>query len=81
LAASAGRGEPLELTIDPRNTSLVFGKGHAIRLEVSSSAFPKYPRDLNTVEGLATSDRMAVADQRVFHDAMRPSRLLLPVVR
>ena len=80
-AKPAQPGEPLELTIDLWNTSLVLAPGHAIRLEVSSSAFPKYPRNLNTGEDLATSARMAVADQTVFHDRLRPSRLLLPVVR
>ncbi|MDA8343896.1 MAG: CocE/NonD family hydrolase [Thermaerobacter sp.] len=74
-------GELLELTIDLWNTSLVVGKGHAIRLEVSSSAFPKFPRNLNTGEDLATSGSMAAADQAIFHDHRRPSQLLLPVVR
>ena len=73
-------GEVLELRIEMWNTSLVVERGHAIRLEVSSSAFPKYARNLNTGEDLATSDTMAVADQTVYHDALWPSRLLLPII-
>ena len=79
-AKPAKPGEIIELTIDLWNTSVVFGEGHAIRLEISSSAFPKYARNLNTGEDLATSARMAVAEQRVYHDAHRLSRLILPVV-
>jgi putative CocE/NonD family hydrolase len=73
-------GQVYEYSIDLWNTSQVFAKGHRIGLEISSSAFPKYDRNLNNGEDLATSTRMVVAEQTVYHDATRPSALVLPVV-
>jgi predicted acyl esterase len=58
----------------------VFFKGHRIGLEVSSSAFPKYDRNLNKGEDLATGVRMVVAEQAIYHSAEFPSALVLPVV-
>ena len=69
-----------ELDIDLWNTSHVFKAGHAIRLEVSSSAFPKYDRNLNTGEDIGTGTRMVTAENRVWHDAGHPSRLTLPII-
>jgi uncharacterized protein len=74
------RGRVYCYTIDLWNTAQVFGKGHRIGLEVSSSAFPKYDRNLNTGEDLATGTRMEVAEQTIYHDAEHPSALLLPVI-
>lgn len=65
--------------IDLWHTAHVFAPGHRIRVEVASSAFPKYDRNLNTGEPLATSTRMTTASQLVHHDAQRPSHLVLPV--
>jgi uncharacterized protein len=73
-------GTVYELDVDLWNTAQVFEAGHRIRLEVSSSAFPKYDRNLNTGEDIATGTRMAVAENRVWHDPERPSRLVLPVI-
>jgi putative CocE/NonD family hydrolase len=73
-------GNVYELDIDVWNTCHVFLQGHRLRLEVSSSAFPKYDRNLNTGEDIGTGTRMVAAENRVWHDAARPSRLLLPVV-
>jgi putative CocE/NonD family hydrolase len=73
-------GTVYEFDIDMWNTSQVFKKGHVIRLEVSSSAFPKFERNLNTGEDIATGTRMEQAENRVFHDLQRPSRLVLPVI-
>ena len=69
-----------EFDIDMWNTSQVFQPGHRIRLEVSSSAFPKYDRSLNTDDDIATATRMVTAENRVWHDAEHPSRLILPVI-
>jgi hypothetical protein len=66
--------------IDLWNTSQVFFKGHRIGLEVASSAFPKYDRNLNSGEDLATGVRMLPADQAVYHDREHPSALILPVI-
>jgi hypothetical protein len=69
-----------EYNIDLWNTSQLFGKGHRIGLQISSSAFPKYDRNLNNGEDLARSTRMVVARQVIYHDAKRPSALVLPVI-
>lgn len=69
-----------EYQVDLWHTAHVFLPGHRLRVEVTSSAFPKYDRNLNTGEPLATSTRMETAHQVVHHDAARPSRLLCPVV-
>ncbi|MEK7407940.1 MAG: CocE/NonD family hydrolase, partial [Acidobacteriota bacterium] len=66
--------------IDAWNTCQVFLKGHRIRLEIASSAFPKYDRNPNTGEDLGKTTRMQTAGQTVYHDAGRPSHVVLPVV-
>jgi putative CocE/NonD family hydrolase len=72
-------GEPYRFEIVMWDTCHVFKAGHRVRLEIASSAFPKYDRNLNTGESLATGTRMAVARNTVLHDAAHPSHLLLPV--
>jgi len=67
--------------IDLWSTSHVFLAGHCIRLEISSSAFPKYDRNLNTGADLATSTEMLSAHNTVWHDADHPSQLILPEIR
>ncbi len=73
-------GEVMELSVDVWYTSLVFKKGHAIRIEVASSAFPKYDRNLQTGESLARGTRAEVAEVTVYHDPAHPSHISLPVV-
>jgi uncharacterized protein len=75
--------EPGEVTayeIDMWSTSHVFLAGHRIRLEVSSSAFPKYDRNLNTGGPLATGTEMATATNSVWHSQEHPSHLILPEI-
>ncbi|MDQ6772784.1 MAG: CocE/NonD family hydrolase [Candidatus Dormibacteraeota bacterium] len=77
------RGEPgvaAEHEIDLWATSNVFRAGHRIRLQVTSSCFPRWDRNLNTGEPPELGTRMQAARQTVFHDSARASRLLLPVV-
>lgn len=74
-------GQVYHYTIDLWNTAQVFQKGHAIRLEIASSAFPKYDRHRNLLDDLAGGTALAVADQQVFHDADHPSHVVLPVVK
>jgi putative CocE/NonD family hydrolase len=66
--------------IDCWNTSQVFKKGHRIRLEIASSAFPKYDRNPNTGAPLGKSSEIKTADQTVYHDQEHPSHLVLPIV-
>jgi putative CocE/NonD family hydrolase len=73
-------GQLYEITIDVGATSNVFLPGHRVRLEVSSSNFPRYDRNPNTGAPFGSDARTVVARQTVFHDAGRPSRLVLPVI-
>jgi putative CocE/NonD family hydrolase len=73
-------GHPYEFTIEVGATSNVFLPGHRLRVEVSSSNFPRYDRNPNTGGTFAQDATTQVARQTVFHDASRPSRLVLPVV-
>ena len=53
--------------------------GHRLRLEVSSSLFPNYARNLNTAADPYTSTAIRVAHNQVWHGGNRLSRLVLPV--
>jgi uncharacterized protein len=66
--------------IDLWNTCQVFKRGHRIRLEIASSAFPKYDRNPNTGEALGKTTRTEVAQQRIYHDREHPSHVVLPIV-
>jgi uncharacterized protein len=66
--------------VDLWNTCQEFGKGHRIRVEVASSAFPKYDRNQNTGEALGKTANTKVADQTIYHDTDHPSYVILPVV-
>ncbi len=73
-------GAIYEVTIDMGVTSIEFGKGHRIRLQVSSSNFPRFDRNPNTGRAIADEREWMRASQSVYHGAPRPSHLLLPVV-
>ena len=72
-----------ELRIDLVATANVFAAGHRVRLEVSSSNFPRFDRNTNTGGVISEDGRSAVqtAVNRVFHGPEHPSRLTLPVIR
>jgi hypothetical protein len=78
-AYHAGRVERITVPLGP--IAWMFGAGHRIRLDISSSNFPKYDRNLNTGRPLARETAWREARQTVFKDASRPSHLLLPVRR
>jgi len=73
-------GKVYPVTVDMWATSNVFRAGHRIRLEVSSSNFPRFDRNLNTGESGATSAKWVSAANAILHDAAHPSALVLPVV-
>jgi putative CocE/NonD family hydrolase len=73
-------GEAYEFTIRLYPTSNVFKRGHRIRLDISSSNFPRFDVNPNTGEPLNRHRRMVVATNTVYHEAGRPSRLILPVI-
>ena len=61
-------------------TSNRFGAGHKIRLDISSSNFPRFDLNPNTGEPLQQHRRMLPADNTVYHDGERASHVLLPVI-
>jgi hypothetical protein len=73
-------GEVTELVIDLIATANAFGRGHAIRVEIASSNFPRFDRNPNTGRPFGREAEMQTAFQTVFHDARHPSRVVLPVV-
>jgi len=73
-------GEVYRLTVDVGVTSNVFRAGHRIRLEISSSNFPRFDRNPNTGRPIADETQLLKATQTVFHDRDRHSYLLLPEV-
>jgi hypothetical protein len=76
----ANPGETYHITVDLWGTSNVFLTGHKLRLEVSSSNFPRFDRNLNTGEIQARGTRMIKATNVIYHDKAHPSALILPVV-
>jgi uncharacterized protein len=85
-ASRAERVEPdevYEYRIELGPTAYVFGAGHRLRVQVSSSDFPQWDRNLNTGGELGAEGAAAarVATQTVLHDANHPSRITLPVLR
>jgi uncharacterized protein len=74
-------GESYHISVDLWATSNVFLPGHKLRLEVSSSNFPRFDRNLNTGEDQARGTRMIKATNVIYHDKSRPSALVLPIVQ
>jgi putative CocE/NonD family hydrolase len=73
-------GEATKFRITLYPTSNLFKRGHRIRLDISSSNFPRYSRNLNTGEDIATGTRIEIAHQTVLHSSDYPSHIILPVV-
>jgi putative CocE/NonD family hydrolase len=74
-------GEFYRVTPPAMLVANVFLKGHRVRIEVSSSNFPSYARNLNTANDPYTSTQTAIARNTVAHGADRLSRISLPVVK
>ncbi len=73
-------GEIYKLTINLWSTSNVFLKGHRLRLEIGSSNFPRFDRNLNTGQEGGAAGKPMPATNTVYHDTAHPSALILPVV-
>jgi putative CocE/NonD family hydrolase len=69
-----------KFTIDLWATSNVFRKGHVLRLEISSSNFPRFDTNLNTGEDARLAQRSIAATNTIYHDAQHPSAVILPFV-
>jgi putative CocE/NonD family hydrolase len=74
------RGEVQEFRIRLTATSNVFKREHRIRLDISSSNFPRFSRNLNTGEDVATGSRVEIARQTILHTSEYPSHVVLPVI-
>jgi predicted acyl esterase len=74
------RNSPVEITITLWPTSNVFKKGHRIRLDVSSSNFPRFDVNPNTGEPVGRHTKMIKADNTIHTGANHPSRIVLPVI-
>jgi predicted acyl esterase len=63
-------------------TSNYFAAGHRVRIEVSSSNFPRFDRNSNTGGTIATESAADFVQSvnRVFHDSAHPSHLILPII-
>jgi hypothetical protein len=73
-------GEVYRYEIDLVGTSVAFLKGHRIRVHVTSSHFPQFDRNPNTGAPFGKSREIKVARQTIYHDAERPSHIVLPVI-
>lgn len=71
-------GAVTEVEIDLWSTSHVFRAGHRLRVQVTSSNFPRWDRNFNNVGNVEAQS--AIAHQVVIHEAAHPSRVVLPVV-
>jgi uncharacterized protein len=74
-------GKIYQFNIDMWATSNLFRKGHCMRVEISSSNFPRFDRNLNTGNYFATDTTVMKADQIIYHSSEYPSYIILPVIR
>jgi putative CocE/NonD family hydrolase len=72
-------GTPYLFVFSLYPTSNLFKKGHCIRLDISSSNWPRFDVNPNTGGPLGLEQRFQVAHQTVYHDAVRPTHIVLPV--
>lgn len=79
-APAMSEGEVYRLSFAPMNTANTFKKGHRIRLEISSSNFPRFARNLNTMEPHYEQAAPVVAGNRVHFGAGHPSQVVLDVL-
>jgi hypothetical protein len=73
-------GTVVKYQVDLQATSNVFRKGHRIRVQVSSSNFPRFSRNPNTGRDIATETELVPAMQAILHDAGHPSHVRLPII-
>jgi uncharacterized protein len=73
-------GEVVPITITLYPTANVFKKGHRIRVDISSSNYPRFDVNPNTGDALGEYRRMVTADNTIHHDAAHPSQVVLPVI-
>ena len=69
-----------EYTIEVGNTANLFQPGHRIRVEISSSNFPRFDRNPNTGHAIGQDAELRAARQTIYHSPDYPSRIALPVI-
>ena len=74
-------GKVYKVTLQPLNTSNYFAPGHRLRIEVSSSNFPRFDRNLNTGGNNYDESKGVVANNKVHHSKQYPSSVTITVVR
>jgi putative CocE/NonD family hydrolase len=79
LVSLAGADKLTRTTVPMWPTAYRFKRGHRIRIQVSSGAFPRYARNPGTGEPHTTARALRAANQSVYHDPERPSAIVLPV--
>jgi uncharacterized protein len=75
---SAGKFHEIQVDLWP--ASRLFRRGHRLRMEISSSNYPRYDRNPNTGRDIPTETSPVRAVQTIFHSAERPSRIVIPVI-
>jgi putative CocE/NonD family hydrolase len=75
------KGEVYKVTLQPLNTSNYFKAGHRLRVEVSSSNFPRFDRNLNTGGNNYDEEKGVVARNTLHHSTKYPSSLTVTVVK
>ena len=78
--AYEGTAGPVEVEVELWPPSMLFRVGHRIRLEVSSSSYPRFDRNPNTGRDIATETAPIAATQTVYHGTDYLSHLVLPVI-
>ncbi|WP_405952917.1 CocE/NonD family hydrolase [Streptomyces prunicolor] len=81
LVSLTGADEATCASVQLWPTAYQFKRGHRIRVQVSSGAFPRYNRNLGTGEPRATATTLRAADQEVLHTPAHPSAVILPLRR
>lgn len=75
------KGKVYKVDLTPMSTSNYFKKGHRIRIEISSSNFPRFARNLNTGGTNYDESKGVVAHNKVHHSDTYPSQIRLPIIR
>jgi putative CocE/NonD family hydrolase len=73
-------GKAYEYTIDCWSTSMQIKKGHRLRVQIASAAFPKFDRNPNTGNQLGQDAILKTADQTIYHDKEHASHIVVPIV-
>ncbi|MCP4974825.1 MAG: CocE/NonD family hydrolase [Maribacter sp.] len=75
------KGKVYKVDLSPMSTSNYFKKGHRIRIEISSSNFPRFARNLNTGGNNFDEKEGVVAENKVHHSNKHPSQIRIPIVK